>query len=95
MSIGILGTKLGMTQIFDPENGTAIPVTVVQAGPCAVTQIKTPATDGYSSIQIGYLDVKEKALSKAEIGHLKKSNTSPVRHLTEYRTEDVASYELG
>ena len=95
MSIGILGTKLGMTQIFDPENGTAIPVTVVQAGPCPITQIKTPATDGYSSIQIGYGEVKEKALSKAEIGHLKKSDTTPVRHLTEYRTDDVASYELG
>lgn len=95
MSIGILGTKLGMTQIFDPENGTAIPVTVVQAGPCPITQIKTPETDGYTSIQIGYLEVKEKALSKAEIGHLSKSGISPVRHLTEYRIKDVADYQLG
>lgn len=95
MSIGILGTKLGMTQIFDPEKGTAIPVTVVQAGPCPITQIKTPETDGYTSIQIGYLEVKEKALSKPEIGHLSKSGTSPVRHLTEYRTKDVADYQLG
>ncbi|MGL5034910.1 MAG: 50S ribosomal protein L3 [Microcystaceae cyanobacterium] len=95
MSIGILGTKLGMTQIFDPENGTAIPVTVVQAGPCPITQIKTPETDGYTSIQIGYLEVKAKALSKAEIGHLSKSGTSPVRHLTEYRIKDVADYQLG
>jgi len=95
VSIGILGTKLGMTQIFDPENGTAIPVTVVQAGPCPITQIKTPETDGYTSIQIGYLEVKEKALSKAEIGHLSKSGISPVRHLTEYRIKDVADYQLG
>lgn len=60
MSVGILGTKLGMTQIFDRETGAAIPVTVVQAGPCVVTQIKTQETDGYSSVQIGYQEVKEK-----------------------------------
>ncbi len=84
-----------MTQIFDPELGIAIPVTVVQAGPCPVTQVKTPETDGYTSIQIGFLDVKEKALSKPELGHLQKSNSSPVRHLQEYRLDDVSSYELG
>ncbi len=95
MSIGLLGTKLGMTQIFDPENGTAIPVTVVQVGPCPITQVKTPETDGYSSIQIGYLEVKEKALSKPERGHLSKAEAPPLRHLTEYRTEDTASYSLG
>lgn len=95
MSIGILGTKLGMTQIFDPEQGIAIPVTVVQAGPCPVTQIKTPETDGYSSIQLGYLDVKAKALSQPELGHLKKSETSPLRHLKEYRLDDVSDYQLG
>lgn len=95
MSIGLLGTKLGMTQIFDPENGTAIPVTVVQVGPCPITQVKTPETDGYSSIQIGYLEVKEKALSKPERGHLNKAEVPPLRHLTEYRTEDTASYSLG
>lgn len=95
MSIGILGTKLGMTQIFDKENGTAIPVTVVQVGPCPVTQVKTVETDGYNSIQVGYLPVKEKALSKAEVGHLKKSETSPVRHLKEYRLQDAPTQELG
>ena len=95
MSVGILGTKLGMTQIFDQETGVAIPVTVVQAGPCPVTQIKTQETDGYSSIQIGYKEVKPKALNKALIGHLSKSNTSPVRHLKEYRLDDVSQFELG
>ncbi len=95
MSVGILGKKLGMTQIFDPELGIAIPVTVVQAGPCPVTQIKTKQSDGYTSIQVGYEAVKEKALNKPLLGHLKKSSTAPVRHLKEYRLEDSSSYELG
>ncbi|MEB3224171.1 MAG: 50S ribosomal protein L3 [Synechococcus sp.] len=95
MSLGILGTKLGMTQIFDNETGTAIPVTVVQAGPCTVTQIKTPETDGYTSVQIGYGEVKEKNLTKPQLGHLKKVDASPLRHLKEYRVDDVSSYELG
>ena len=95
MSIGILGTKLGMTQIFNQETGTAIPVTVVQAGPCTITQIKTQETDGYCSVQIGYQEVKEKALSKPELGHLKKASANPLRHLKEYRTDDVTSLELG
>lgn len=95
MSVGILGTKLGMTQIFNQEKGTAIPVTVVQAGPCTITQIKTQETDGYCSVQIGYKEVKEKALSKPELGHLKKASASALRHLKEYRTDDVGSFELG
>ncbi|BAW95997.1 ribosomal protein L3 [[Synechococcus] sp. NIES-970] len=95
MSLGILGTKLGMTQIFDNETGTAIPVTVVQAGPCTVTQIKTPETDGYTSVQIGYGDVKEKNLTKPQLGHLKKAEAEPLRHLKEYRVNDASSYELG
>lgn len=94
MSVGILGTKLGMTQVFD-ETGIAIPVTVVQAGPCTVTQIKTQETDGYSAIQVGYGEVKEKALSKPELGHLKKSGAAPLRHLQEYRFESSSEYELG
>ena len=94
MSVGILGTKLGMTQIFD-ETGRAVPVTVVQAGPCPVTQIKTAQTDGYNAIQVAYGDVKEKALSRPELGHLKKSDTSPRRHLREYRVQDVSEFELG
>lgn len=94
MSVGILGTKLGMTQVFD-EAGRANPVTVIQAGPCAVTQIKTRQTDGYAAIQVGYGEVAVKALSKAELGHLAKSDTSPVRHLHEYRLESVDEFELG
>ena len=97
MSVGILGTKLGMTQIFEPKTGAAIPVTVVQAGPCIVTQIKTKETDGYKSVQIGFKEVKAKALSKPEIGHLKKAGDEvpPLRHLKEYRLEDVSGYETG
>lgn len=94
MSVGILGTKIGMTQVFDDE-GRAIPVTVVHADPCTVTQIKTAETDGYSAIQLGYGKVKEKALSKPELGHLKKSGADPLRHLCEYRLGDGNTYELG
>lgn len=94
MSVGILGTKLGMTQVFD-ETGKAIPVTVVQAGPCPVTQVKTVETDGYTAIQVGFKEVTEKALTKPELGHLAKSNSTPLRHLHEYRLENSAEYELG
>lgn len=94
MSVGILGTKLGMTQVFD-ESGKAIPVTVIQAGPCVVTQIKTKQTDGYSAIQVAYGEVKQKALSKPELGHLAKSNCTPMRHLHEYRLENPSAFELG
>ncbi len=95
MALGILGTKLGMTQIFDQETGVAIPVTVVQAGPCTVTQVKTSETDGYRSIQVGYQEVKEKALSKPELGHLSKAGAPPLRHLREYRLDDPSQYNLG
>jgi large subunit ribosomal protein L3 len=94
VSVGILGTKLGMTQVFD-EEGRAIPVTVVQAGPCTVTQIKTKQTDGYAAIQLGYQEVKPKALNKPELGHLSKSSAPPLRHLREYRLNDTSSFELG
>ena len=95
MSVGILGTKLGMTTVFD-DDGNAIPVSVIQAGPCVVTQVKTEQTDGYSSVQIGYGEIKEKALNKPKLGHLKKSGASPVRHLREYRTtEQDGTFELG
>ncbi|AFZ09482.1 LSU ribosomal protein L3P [Oscillatoria nigro-viridis PCC 7112] len=94
MSVGILGTKLGMTQVFDDE-GRAIPVTVIQAGPCTVTQIKTKQTDGYSAVQVGYNEVKPKALNKPELGHLAKSGANPLRHLQEYRLQDTSSFELG
>ncbi|AFZ04273.1 50S ribosomal protein L3 [Calothrix sp. PCC 6303] len=94
MSVGILGTKLGMTQIFD-EAGVAIPVTVVQAGPCTVTQVKTKQTDGYSAIQVGYREVKPKALSKPKLGHLAKSSAPALRHLLEYRIDNADEYSLG
>ncbi|MBF2026459.1 MAG: 50S ribosomal protein L3 [Oscillatoriales cyanobacterium C42_A2020_001] len=94
MSVGILGTKLGMTQVFD-ESGKAIPVTVIQAGPCTVTQVKTKETDGYTAVQVGFKAVTQKALSKPELGHLAKSNASPVRHLREYRLEGAGEFELG
>ncbi|MCP6757783.1 MAG: 50S ribosomal protein L3 [Fischerella sp. CENA71] len=94
MSVGILGTKLGMTQIFD-EAGVAIPVTVIQAGPCTVTQVKTKQTDGYSAIQVGYGEVKPKALNKPLLGHLAKSSAPAVRHLNEYRIDNSGDYTLG
>jgi large subunit ribosomal protein L3 len=94
VSVGILGTKLGMTQVFD-ETGKAIPVTVVQAGPCTITQIKTPQTDGYSAIQVGFGEVSTKSLNKPELGHLAKSSAAPLRHLHEYRLESTAGFELG
>jgi len=94
VSVGILGTKLGMTQVFD-ESGKAIPVTVIQAGPCTVTQVKTQETDGYTAIQLGFKEVTQKALSKPELGHLAKSNSTPVRHLCEYRLDGSGEFELG
>ncbi|BAZ66951.1 MAG: 50S ribosomal protein L3 [Pelatocladus maniniholoensis HA4357-MV3] len=94
MSVGILGTKLGMTQIFD-DAGIAIPVTVIQAGPCTVTQVKTKQTDGYSAIQVGYGEVKPKALNKPLLGHLAKSSASALRHLNEYRIDNSSEYTPG
>ncbi|NJK27790.1 MAG: 50S ribosomal protein L3 [Coleofasciculaceae cyanobacterium SM2_3_26] len=94
MSVGILGTKVGMTQVFD-EEGKAVPVTAIQAGPCRVTQVKTKETDGYEAIQIAYGEVKSKALTKPELGHLAKSETSPMRHLCEYRLPAANQYTLG
>lgn len=94
MSVGILGTKLGMTQIFD-EAGVAIPVTVVQAGPCVVTQIKTKPTNGYTAIQVGYKEVKPKALNRPLLGHLAKSSAPALRHLKEYHTDSPSDYALG
>ncbi len=94
MTIGILGTKLGMTQIFD-EQKRAIPVTVIQAGPCTVTQLKTVQTDGYTAVQLGFKAVKEKALTRPELGHLKKAEAEPLRHLQEYRVESTETYALG
>jgi large subunit ribosomal protein L3 len=95
VSVGIIGTKLGMTQVFD-EAGVAIPVTVIQAGPCTITQVKTKQTDGYSAIQVGYGEVKPKALNKPLLGHLAKSSAPALRHLQEYRIDNSESeYTLG
>jgi len=94
VSVGILGTKLGMTQIFD-EAGVAIPVTVVQVGPCVVTQVKSKQTDGYAAIQVGYGEVKPKALNRPLLGHLAKSSAPALRHLKEYHTDGSSDYALG
>lgn len=88
----ILGKKVGMTQVFN-EKGEVVPVTVIQAGPCFVTQIRTPEQDGYSAIQIGYEEVKPKRMSKAERGHLK--NLPPLKHLREIRTREIQDAQLG
>jgi len=94
MSIGILGKKLGMSQLFD-ENGNAVPVTLIQAGPCKVTQLKTPSMDGYSAVQIGYGLSREKLLNKPHRGHLSKSGNSLLKYLKEYRVDETSKYELG
>ena len=94
MSDTILGKKLGMTQIFD-HIGNAIPVTLIQAGPCTITQIKTEEKEGYNAIQLGFDDKKEKRTTKPEMGHFAKSGTSPKRHLREARVADPSSYQLG
>lgn len=94
MSVGILGTKLGMTQVFD-EAGRAIPVTVVQAGPCTITQVKTKQTDGYTAIQVGYGETKPKALNKPELGHLAKSSAPALRHICEYRLDNSSEFTTG
>jgi large subunit ribosomal protein L3 len=82
---GILGRKLGMTQVFDPETGAMTAVTVIQAGPCPVVQVKTVNTDGYDAVQLAFEPVLERKLSRPEVGHLKKADVSPHRHLVEMR----------
>jgi large subunit ribosomal protein L3 len=94
VSVGILGTKLGMTQVFD-EAGKAVPVTVIQAGPCTVTQVKTKQTDGYSAIQVGYREVRSKTLNKPKLGHLAKSSAPALRHLREYRLDNTGEFAMG
>jgi large subunit ribosomal protein L3 len=85
MAKGILGRKLGMTQVFDPETGAVTPVTVIQAGPCPVVQVKTHDLDGYDAVQLAFDAVPERKLTKGELGHLKKSNVAPHRRLVEFR----------
>ena len=94
MSKAILGKKLGMTQIFT-EEGAVIPVTVVEASPNVVVRVKTVDTDGYNSIQLGYGEIKEKHLTKAQIGHFKKNNLENFRHLQEFRVDNPQDYKVG
>jgi len=94
MKKGIIGKKIGMTQIFD-ANGNVIPVTVIEAGPCTVTQKKTVETDGYDAIQLGFVDVAEKKLTKAEAGHFAKAGVSCKKHLKEFRLEDISGFNTG
>ena len=88
---GIVGTKLGMTQVFDPETGQVTPVTVIEAGPCPVVQVKTADADGYDAIQLAFGAVAERKLSKPEVGHLSKAGVGPHRHLVELRGESGLS----
>ena len=91
---GILGEKLGMTQVWD-ENNHVVPVTVVKAGPCVVTQVRTPETDGYSAVQIAFGQIDPRKVSQPMLGHFTKAGVTPRRHLVELRFDDVANYELG
>lgn len=91
---GLLGKKIGMTRIFD-ETGNAIPVTVVKAGPCYVTQIKTEESDGYRAVQLGFDPKKEKNTIKPVLGHLKRANVPPVRMLKEFRLDEGEEFKLG
>lgn len=92
---GIIGKKVGMTQIFD-ENGNAIPVTVIEAGPCTVVQKKTAdGKDGYDAVQLGFEDIAERKLTKAEVGHFKKNGLTAKRYLKEFRLEDVSGLNVG
>jgi large subunit ribosomal protein L3 len=91
---GIIGKKVGMTQLFD-ETGAVVPVTVIEAGPCYITQVKTVETDGYNAIQLGFEEVAERKLTKGQKGHIKKAGTPVVRRLREMRSDDVAQYNLG
>ena len=94
MKKGIIGRKIGMTQIFD-EIGNAIPVTVIEAGPCVVAQKKTVENDGYDAVQLGFMDVKEKHLNKAEKGHFEKAGVALKKHLKEFRLDDCSALNTG
>ena len=93
-SKGILGRKLGMTQVWDAEN-RVVPVTVIQAGPCRVVQLKTPERDGYAAVQLAFGDTKPARLTKPELGHLAAADAAPAKHLAELRVDDLAGFEIG
>ena len=94
MKKAIIGKKVGMTQIFD-EKGVVIPVTVIEAGPCAVVQVKTVETDGYNAVQLGFGEVKESKVNKPSKGHFAKANVKPTKHLREFRLDDVSNVKVG
>ena len=94
MKKGIIGKKIGMTQIFD-EIGNVIPVTVIQAGPCVVAQKKTIENDGYEAVQLAYEDTTKKHVNKAQLGHFEKAGITPKRHLKEFRLDDVSAINVG
>jgi len=91
---GVLGTKLGMSQVFDAE-GRMVPVTVIQAGPCVVTAVRTPDTNGYSAVQLGYGEIDPRRVTKPVAGHFAKAEVTPRRYLVELRTDDATDYTLG
>jgi large subunit ribosomal protein L3 len=91
---GVLGTKLGMTQVWD-ENNRIVPVTVIQAGPCVVTQVRTPDVDGYAAVQLAYGAIDPRKVNKPTAGHFAKAGVTPRRHLVELRTDDASEYTLG
>ena len=94
MKNAIIGKKIGMTQVFD-EKGNVIPVTLIEAGPCYVTQIKTIEKDGYEAVQLGFVTAKEKAVNKPTKGHFAKHGIPAQRHLKEFRLEDISGYKEG
>ena len=94
MKKGIIGKKIGMTQIFD-EIGNVIPVTVIQAGPCVIAQKKTVESDGYNAVQLGFTDAKEKHMTKAEKGHFEKAGVAFKKHLKEFRLDDISALNVG
>lgn len=94
MKKAIIGKKIGMTQIFN-EKGAVIPVTVIQAGPCTVVQVKTTEKDGYNAVKLGFGDVKEKKLNKPELGTFKKIKAEPKKHLREFRLDSVEDIKVG
>ena len=94
MKKGIIGRKIGMTQIFD-EKGNVIPVTVIEAGPCVVAQVKTVETDGYNAVQLGFGDVKDKHINKPEAGHFAKAKLANKKHLREFRLDSIEGIKVG
>jgi len=94
MKKGLIGRKIGMTQIFD-EKGNVVPVTVIEAGPCVVAQVKNIETDGYEAIQLGFGEIKDKHINKPEAGHFAKSKLQNKKYLREFRLDDISGFKVG